>query len=63
MATPKRYGVFCNRTHSEVHGTGARSKEEMEQWIRDHCDGGMRFYHVGIVEVKADDTDIVACAA
>jgi len=56
MSTPKRYGVFCKRTHAEVHGHGATTNEEMEQWIKDSH--GPQFYYVGIVQMEEHEHDL-----
>lgn len=55
MSTPKRYGVFCKRTHAEVHGHGATTKEEMQEWVNNV---GAPFYYVGIVQMKEHEHDL-----
>lgn len=53
MANEKRYGVFCKRTHNEVHGIGASNKQQMQEWI-DAVPG----YYIAIVGVTDADRDL-----
>lgn len=52
MATEKRYGVFCKRTHNEVHGIGATCKEQMQHWV-DSLPG----YYIAMVAVTDEDRE------
>lgn len=53
MARERRYGVFCKRTHNEVHGIGASTKREMQEWI-DAIPG----YYIATVEVTDLDREL-----